>query len=64
MTTGNQSKMTFTTVAMAICIVLYLIIAIGNYMDGDKYHAGMWFCYGLANFFLVLYELEKLAKLP
>lgn len=50
---------TLTTAAMAISIVLYLVVAVGNYLDKDYPHAGAWFCYSLANAFFIWYELSK-----
>lgn len=54
-----MSTATFTTIAIAISIVLYLIVAVGNYIDGDYAHAGAWFCYACANAFFVYYEIAK-----
>jgi hypothetical protein len=54
-----MSTATLTTAAMAISIVLYLIVAVGNYVDKDYPHAGARFCYSLANAFFIWYELSK-----
>lgn len=54
-----MSTATITTIAIAISIALYLIVAVCNFIDGDYAHAGAWFCYACANAFFVYYEIAK-----
>lgn len=45
--------------ALILTIILYLIIAIDNYMSKDFPHAMMWVCYSLANVALLWYEIQR-----
>jgi len=40
----------------ATSVPLYLGAGITSYIHGNKFMAGMWTCYAIANAFLVLHE--------
>lgn len=45
--------------ALILAIILYITIAVQNYLDKDYPHAFVWFSYSLANVGFLWYEFVK-----
>lgn len=46
-------------IALILAIILYLTIALQNYLDKDYPHSFVWFSYALANVGFLWYEFVK-----
>lgn len=44
--------------ALIISILLYLLIAVQSWIDGDRPHCVIWVCYALANVGFLWHMLE------
>lgn len=55
-------KVTFSTVAIVLAFVLYVIIGIGNIRAKDYPHAVVWFCYAGSQLGFLWYELVRDSK--
>lgn len=42
-----------THIAMGLAVILYLWIAVGNYVSGNKWIAFVWASYALSNVFFI-----------
>lgn len=46
--------------ALAICFVLYCVIAVSNFRQKDYPHALIWICYALSQLGFLWHEITKL----
>lgn len=53
---------THTHFIMGVCVVLYLWIALGNFIMHQGWLAGMWVAYAFANVFLIGDWIKKMGN--
>ena len=56
----KEYNMSLAFYTILVATVMYFLSAFSCVRDKDWSHAGMWVSYASANFFLMLYEFQKL----
>ena len=52
-------SMSLASYAISVTTVMYFLAGFSCFKQKDWSHGGMWISYAFANFFLLLYELNK-----